>query len=239
MPETQLTYISRVREVLDESTSRFWQDSDLRRWINDAAADIARKAEMLQSLVDIPITAITPEYTLPVDALRVYRVEYTRLTDPQVYPLEFRPFNAMDSIWWTQKDITQHTPYYYTMWGFTPSITLRLFPVPSDNGSAKVFYYRLPAKLATSTTADQNTNVDLPNGWEDLIVHYVEYRALRKDGDSRWQEAKGLYDENLDNMITLTRFYSDQQNMIVPASGTGWVPSWLWAGDGYNTYGGW
>lgn len=225
MTKSLLALRTSVRDRLDEDTQRFWLDTQLNRWINEGAKDIARKTESLQTRVDIATTANTQEYSLPVDSIRIHRVEWRRSGDDQVFPLEYRDFNSIDSITWTAQTTSRGTPYLFTMWGFAPSLKLVLYPTPETAGSLKIFYYRLP----TERTSDGDM-VEVPEGWEDLIVDYAEMMALRKDSDPRWQEAKALYDERLGNMYDVTRRMSDQGGMMVSESGAG-VPGWLWGED--------
>lgn len=220
MAETLGQLIEAVREALAEATESQWDDDMLTRWINDGSTDIARKAEVLQDSYDVDTTADVSDYTLTSDVLRVHRVEffYDSDTDRKLI-LEYRDLQNMDSVWYTNQ-AREGDPYYYTLWGFPPSLTIKLFPVPSANGTARVYYYRVPTKRYGTTDT-----VELPEGYADLLVHYAEYRALRRDRDPRWQEAKALYDEGLANMIELTRRWTDQVGMI-DTGGTN-LPEWL------------
>jgi hypothetical protein len=194
MTKTQAAILTSIRDRLDETTATFWTDAQLRRWVNEGALDVARRTETIQDRDDISVTAGTREYSLPVDCLRVYRVEYRVTGNDEAFNLTFRQFNAMDEIWYTQQAITSNIPLYYTIWGFSPSNKIVIYPVPGNDGSLKVFNYRMPAELATDGSAAA-TVIEIPNGWENLLVDYAEYHALRKDRDPRWQEAKGLYEE--------------------------------------------
>lgn len=220
MAETLSALIEQTRDALAESEASQWDDAMIIRWLNDGARDIARRAEVLQDREDVTCTASVAEYTLPTDVLRVHRVEFNFTSDTTLkYPLEYRDFQNMDSLWGINQTTTG-TPHLYTLWGFPPALKLVLYPVPSAAGTAKVFYYRLPANQVNVTGA-----IELPEGYHDLLVHYAEYRALRRDRDPRWQEAKSLYDEGLFHMIELTRRWSDQAGMI--DVGTSHLPAWL------------
>lgn len=218
-------YLLQTRDRLDEATARRWSDAQLTRFINEGGRDVARKTECLFDTEAIAVTAGDDEVTGPIDMVRIHRVEFSRTGDTQTYALEFRDWNAMDPVWWTQQNITQSSnPAYYTLWGFPPAVTIRVYPLPASAGSLKVFYFRLPA--AVSVGADL---LDIPEGWENLVVSFAEYTALRSDADPRWQEAKQIYEQDLSSMVaTVTRF-SDQAGQFVPdqISG-GYVPEWLW-----------
>ena len=53
---TQATYLTNIRNKLDETTSGQWSDAELRTWINEAARDIARRTESLQTYEEINVT---------------------------------------------------------------------------------------------------------------------------------------------------------------------------------------
>lgn len=228
MTKTQANLLDDIRSRLDEPTTRLYTDAELRRWVNQGAADIARRTESLQDRTDIAITAGTREYSLPATIIRANRVEWNATGETQKFALEYRDWQNMDAIWYTQQAVTSARPVYFTMWGFPPTLKIVLYPVPYANGNIKVFHYRLPAELATDGTA-ATTVLEVPAGWEDCIVDFAEYMALRKDHDPRWQEAKGLYEERIAELYDLTRRWSDQGGVVVPDSPM--VPTWLY-GDG-------
>ena len=122
----------------------------------------------------------------------------------------------------------------YTTWGQPGSVAsdfdLEVYPAPSDAGTFTVYYYSRPADLAIDGT-DHDTELTLPAGWHDLVVDYVEMRAMRKDRDDRWREAQEWYNQNLLGLIEASIRYSDQggqwgENAVFGA------PSWLVGFDG-------
>lgn len=228
MSKTQSALITAVRERLNEPTANHYTDPELRRWINDGAKDLCRRTEILQTRREIPVESGTREYTLPDDVIRVYRATYTPDGSNQsVYPLEYRDFNNMDAVWWTQQAVTSSTPHLFTMWGYPPALKLILYPIPSEAGTVELFYYSLPAELATDGTA-ADTALGIPEGWDDPVVDFAEYMALRKDRDPRWQEAKALYEEHVATLYDLSRRWSDQAGMITPDAPM--LPAWLYEG---------
>ncbi len=225
---TLLEIRTKVRRRLDEAAARFWEDDDLDDWINEGTRDLARRAEVLQTTSTINSVVDQQQYALPTNVLRVHRVEWSRTgtfdSTSQITALEFRPFNSMDSVWWSAQTSTTGDPYWYTMWGYPPALNLILYPVPdvSVSSGIKVYYYRSP----TAATADGDT-VDVLGGWDDLIVDYCEFSALRKDADPRWQEAKALFEEKTQHLIETSRHWTDQAGTFTGAGG-GMVPQWIW-----------
>lgn len=226
---SQQDLLREVRARLDESTEHMWLDSQLRSWINDGARDIARKTETLLDRQDITAVVGTQEYTMPTDTIRVHRVEWHPDGDDNIYPLEYRDFQSADNVWWTSQIQTEGTPVIFTLWGFPPQLKLIVYPTPSEAGSFKVFYYRNPAELTTDGT-DSASTIEIPEGWHDVICDYVEFKALRRDKDPTWQEAKALYDEHVLDLHATTRRWSDQAGMI--QAGNSFVPAWLYS-EGY------
>lgn len=230
MPKTLGTLLTDVRSRLDETAARFWTDVEIRRWLNDAARDVARRTESLQTTTPLAFAANDQSKTLPGDCIRVHRVEWRATSQDQIYVLEFRDYNGMDQIWATSQVVTKGYPSHYTMWGYPPSLTLLVYPTPSTGGTVKVFYYRLPADLATDGSAD-GQNLDIPEGWHDALVLNCEYIALRKDGDRRWQEAKTLYEERIDDLLTASRRWADAAGSISQSGIMGTLPAWLYSYD--------
>lgn len=216
MPKTQATIITDARERLDEATASAWTDIELRRWINQACRDIAIKTECLLKSTTQAVTAEVQEYTLTIAATRIYKVEYTPTGSNQpLYPLVYKDFKNLDQIWWTHQKLTVNTPAYFTFWGHPGALRLILYPKPALGGTLNIHYYALPTELAVTTNADAAVNIDLPEGWDSAVVDYVEYKALRKDRDPRWQEAKQLYDEGVNDLYNISRRWAEEHSEII------------------------
>lgn len=230
MPVALSEYIRRSRSILDEPTSRFWTDVELTDWVNDGARDLARRAEDL--LVYDQTMTVTPNvavYDLPPNVIRIHRAEFVPSSSTQTYPIRASSQDEMDQVWGTYQANPASYPSWFVTRGYPGGAGASLFrvqfyPAPAQAGSINLYYYKTPARL--SATADLAVAIDLPEGWDDLILQYVEWRALRKTRDPRWQDAYGIYKENLDYLINITRFYHDQQQVISTAS-RALVPQWL------------
>jgi len=217
--------ISDIRARLNEKVPRFWSPEELLRWVNEAQRDIARRAEYLQDNQDIAVSDGDGEYTLPSNLLRLTRVEFVPTGQTQVYTLEFVDFSSVDEYYGLNKT-SEGYPDIFTVWGFPPSAKIQLYPVPSVAGTLTVYYYRTPTDIADNDTA----TLEIPDGWVDLVIIYVESLARRKDRDPMWQEVRADYESKLAEMMDLTRRYSDQAGSLVASSGR-MVPSYLWSWD--------
>lgn len=215
-----------VRARLNEITARQWLDSQLNTWINEGMRDLARRTETIQSFsTAVAVIANTAEVTAPADMLRVHRVEYVPSGGGVVYPLQLTTYDELDQMWGIYPNTTGGIPVYVALWGFPPTVKMRLYPVPNQAGNLNIFYYRLPA-----TASADGTTLEVMTGYEDLIALYCEYVARRKDRDPTWQEAKQMYEERVAEMVDTTRQWHDQAMTI--SIGNNAVPQWLYAFDG-------
>lgn len=225
---TMAECLADVRARLDEAAAGFWTDPQLRRWINQGVIDIARRAETTQLTTTKAVVALTQQYVFTERINRVNRVEYVQTGNTNTYVLEFRLNNNMDEIWWTNKTNSPGIPGYFSLYGAAPAITMTLYPSPSTTGVLTVYYYGLPVELAIDGSADAST-IAVPMGWNDAVALYCEFNALRKDADPRWQEAKGLYEEKLGELVDVSRTLSDQAQMLVSDYTPGGPAWWLYS----------
>lgn len=233
MPVTQNDLLLAVRERLDEYSEYQWLDTELRRWINEGAKDIARTTECLEDTATIVTTAGTFEYTPTAlsNAVKLDTVEWGATGDERPEQLNYIDVHHQGQIGWGTQ-YAEGQPALFTTHGFPPNLKISLYPNPSVNGYMRVRYARLPAELTVDGT-DGTSTVEVPEGWDDAVVDYAEMRALRKDRDPRWQEAKTQYEENRGNLnTTMIRHVNETGQFGV--SGMSGAPMWLIGGDPYG-----
>ncbi len=232
MSITQAAAIAAVRSRLDEPTSNYWSATDLRRWINEIALDMARRTESLRGTYSQAATAgtasYTPAFTSTTNMYRIYGIDFIPTGSTFTYPLEFRDRQGATEVWGITQD-TQGIPAIWTSWGAPPSLSIQVFPSPSQAGTLKIYYYRLPTQLAISDTSDANDTVDVVDGWEDVLVDGVEYKAKRRDDDTTWKDAKQEYEQHLEAMMEATIRFTDAAGVITTPNGS-YIPAWLYGG---------
>lgn len=221
---TQAQFLTKSRTRLNELTARAWTDQQLREWVNEGARDIARKTEALEDRDSITVVVGTSEYTLDPDIIRVHRVEITP-TGEDTTALEYVDVKDLDSFGWRQRTQRQDRPYVYSIWGSGRTLKLITYPVPGTAGVITVWAYITPPALVENAATDAAVDVQIPQAWDDILLDYIEYRAMRKDRDPRWQEAKAMYDTACGEMFDNTRRWVDQAGMILP--GGSHLPTWL------------
>lgn len=234
MPVALGDYIRRVRSIVDEPEQRFWTDTEITDWVNDGARDLARKAEDLLTFdTTISIVANVSVYPLPANTIRIHRAEFVPTGSTQQYPIRASSQDEMDQIWGTYQQNPSSYPSWFVTRGYpggsgSSTFDIQFYPVPAQTGTINLFYYKMPARIGDpiATPANLALTIDLPEGWDDLILLYVEWRALRKSKDPRWQEAYQLYGEQLDYLLNITRYFHDQQQVMTSFARTS-QPSWL------------
>lgn len=225
---TLLECLTDVKARIADTTGKFWSDTNLKRWINQGLKDVARKSETLEHIDDISVTGGdgTTSYSLATDLFRVHRVTYVITAGSNEWPLEAREMRELDTIWGRNHSYQGYAPSFYAIWGIM-GIDAKIYPFPlaSQSGTLKIWGYRLPA-----TVSDDAHVLEIPAGWDNLISLYAEYCALRMDSDPRWQDAKAMYVDELNDLIGLSRSHHDQAQWVTepamshlsPFNGLGW-----------------
>jgi hypothetical protein len=226
MTLTLLQARTRLRERLDEDTATFWSDARLDTWINEGVTDLARRAEtVLISAQNNAVMAGINVVLVPTDVLRIYRVEYESVSGTDIKALEYRDFNNMDEVWWESQESSMGEPWCYTTKGYPPVLQIVLYPTPSENANLRIHYYSTPLAAVTDTTP-----LAVQAGWEDLVLDYAEFRALRTDRNPEWQTAFQIYEANVVRLMERSRRFVEAAGQIqTPVSGN--VPAWLAQGE--------
>lgn len=230
--KTYAVLMAQVRSRLDESAASFWLDAEIITWLYEGARDVARKTESIRATDTFTQVVNQQEYTLAdgvaQDIVRITRLEQVNTGDTQRRTLEYRDFHSMDSVWWTQQNVTRDTPQFFTTWGMPPALIIAVYPTPSVAGTFKMFYYRLPADPAGSGAA----TCEIAEGWEDVVVDYATYMAMLKDANPNWQAYKAQYIDRLQDLYVTAQRFTDQAGMVDVDTGMAGVPRFIWD-EGY------
>lgn len=212
MSVTQAQALTRIREQIDEATASQWSDASLRRWINEAVKDIARRTKCFRASDQFATEANATDYEITTKLVQITHVNYFANGWPYVRPLTYVDIPTKDSFGW----VASTWPQFYALWGQPGSMWMILNPAPpSDDDYVTYFYYKVPDDLATTTTADASTVLSIPEGWDDLIYLYAEYNARRRDQEGQlWIEAKQLYEQGLAELAKNALRWTDQVGQI-------------------------
>lgn len=219
------TCVTAIRERLNEPTVAQWTDIQLRRWLNESIRDIARRTFHFTDLKTISIVANTGTYVAAADVIRINNCYFAPTADPtSKYPLEAKAWDSLDNVWWNWQDRASGDPVIFGVYGYSPSVTLKVFPVPTRPGTLYMHCARMPAVLDVTSGSG---NIDCPEAWLELAFDYTEYMALRKARDQRWTENKDLYEQKIQGMIEVGDYLNAPGEFIYDTFGNP-VPGYLW-----------
>lgn len=255
MPQTLQDVIRRVRSMLNEPAyptlptsspsigpfPRYYTDTELTDWINDGLRDVSRRAEDLITF-DTTITVApyvpvpgqsAPVYNLQDDIVRVQRIEFVPTgAINQTYPLQASTQQQMDQVWGTYQQNPASYPQFWVTRGYPGgtgrnNFVLQIYPVPSQGGTLQVYYYRQPTRLLdpVSDPPQYLVTLDIVEGWEDMVIDFAVYKAMQKQRNPEWKDRKSEYEEKVDQIINVTRQWTDQPSYMT--FGTRFMPSWL------------
>jgi len=204
--------LTAIRLLLNEPTAAAWSDPELRGYLNDALKDIARRTLCIRDKVTVTASASINEYALAATILHIDRIEWTPTGDTRKIPLTPRSYDSMDLMWGTHQDSITSDPRVYTTWGVPgPSplgLKLKVYPTPHVGGNLVVFVRRLPTPIPINGSAD-STQIELPQGWDEIAYDYVCYKAFRKDRQYETAMAHNQsYEERIGDMIELVDNYT-------------------------------
>lgn len=179
--------LDRLDETTGSETNGTWTNPQLRRYLNEGQRELARITEFFRTSTTVTIT--TPPVSsvpIPADAIRPYRVEWSQSGITRT--LEYRRRQNLDRIWGYWNSQSSGTPQFWTTEGYpggTGNATGQIvfWPPIGLTGSVNVHYYAYPADFATDGSQDLQP-LRVPQGWEDVVVDWAEYRAWRQVRDA-------------------------------------------------------
>jgi len=200
-----------VRDRLNESTAAAWTDTQIKRWANESLRDLARTTKHIMDTTTFNTVSGTGKYTLAATIIEVDEV-WVAPGDGRLIPLTGKNPSSMNNIWGSWQNQVGGDPLMFSLWGVPPTMQIQLFPVPSVTGMVvTVNHRRTAAKIVESNSVD-NTAIDFPEVWVDLLKDYAEFRAQKADGQMIWKDAYQIYLANRDSL--LADDYSDDTDTV-------------------------
>lgn len=218
--------VTSIRERLDEASASQWTDVQIRRWLNEGIREMARRTMHYMDSDSVSVTAGAQNgiWTLPSDILKVMQVYWQPDSDTsQQLPLQGRQWAAMDQYWGNRQNMESGWPLMWATRGYAPTLTIKIYPVPSEAGTLLLNVARLPAAIdITSGTG----NVDAPEGWVEVAFFYCEYMARRKDRDMEMaMESMQQFQSLIASMIENGDYNNVPDEFLW--NGRTYLPDWL------------
>lgn len=230
MPTTTVANaVIAIRDRLDEPVAAQWPDTQLRRWLNEAQREIARTTFHWTDIITINVTMPATAnglYVVPDNVIRINRAYFTATADvTRQQPLQARAWDAMDNVWWDfQTRVQGGDPMCYASFGYSPTVTLKLWPVPYRAGTLTLHVARMPADI---DIINGTGNIDMPTPWLEVAYDYCEYMALMKDRQIEVAQMKyAQFQMKLGNMVTNGDYLNAPDEFVWDGAGAG-VPRWI------------
>src|SRR3990167_342184 len=197
---TRLTLRTRLREHLGETTVGFYTDAELNAWLDEAQVQVAKRIlgvdqTLLLTTGDINWVDGTAEYALPTGLWKLHLAERRDSNGNVVGIID--PVDIRDRIVNTLA-VATGAPYGEQVFylrganiGFVPT------PATTQTAAVRLWYQALPTLLSAD-----NTESDLPNDVEDLIVLNAAVRGWLKFGDTgRFSMYSSMYEAEVSEYV--------------------------------------
>lgn len=190
MASVQVTeLITRVRDITDCNDDQFVTDAMILRWLNNARprldAMIARAGWVLNMASDGtdsgPSDLVNGAIEINDEVMAVVAV-FEYFSDGSTRG----PLRSTHPTWVSETTASASSHYFVDGPGITPSgvttkTRVNLRPVPQA-GDYLVYYIPVGDQLVTGTpAADQDDEVNYPNGWEEWLVLEVARQVLARE----------------------------------------------------------
>jgi len=157
--------LSRVRDLLGESSAGFYTDAEIKRWLNDGETDVAIKSLCIESVESK--TATINARTVATDYVKVHAVEYVPASGDPRGLIKITPLHVghyFDS---------GTEPQAWFPWGQTVGIE----PIPIAEYPLNVYCSSIPSARMSNDTDEPK----VPLAFVPFIVQFAYIRGLYKD----------------------------------------------------------
>jgi len=167
------------RELLQESTARFWTDAILTAYINEAIRTMAETTgcyRTIESVVTTPLTRL-----VSIAGYKCIAIEYNNMALIKITPLQIG-HNSQDGI----------TPQYW----FEDNKQIGIDPIPPSAYTLTAYSCAAPSNLVSGTDVPL-----VPYALHGIIKYYVVAKALYQDKKSSTAgQYMGMFNKELDFM---------------------------------------
>lgn len=185
--------ILEVRSALDEpsESARMWTDTEIKRWLNQAARIMVSTSLPLQAVYKTPTVASQQEYALPDEVIKVFSVTYFQGRNYQLRPADNVGIQSgvlvtgtPSSFYLRQRSrntagLTTTTVDVQPVDANNPrkaAMVIGLDPAPSGVGSLIVSYYSRSMVLV-----NDGDEISIPEEFHDGICAYAIAKGKEKD----------------------------------------------------------
>lgn len=185
--------ITRVQRQFGDEASVQIDSSDIIRWINDCAKEIAVQNDLTQATGLQNSEKDLNVYAAPADTLAIRAVYYNQKKLDFYSRTEYDAYVNIND----PTETASGTPFLYTR----HVDDLILYPTPDSVGTIKIWYFQRPPEVTASTD-----NLPFPVEYHLRIVEYCLQQAYQTDED--WEAANQMSGQFTDGMAKLKQLNS-------------------------------
>lgn len=232
MAKTVAQAILEARDALDDPAPGRFKDPQLRRWLNEAQRDIARRVPWFRLEATESAVAGTQTYDAPVTAVMIHDIRYETTGSDRPYPLDYMPQANVARQMGPMLTTSRGIPSVFWTGGFPGALTFSVAPIPSSAGTFTIFYYAIPADYTDYSNDDETDSILVPEGFESAVVHYMVYSAKASAGKADWVQWKQMYESTLTGLEEITDTdFTDQLGGILGGSSPSFSPGYLYGSE--------
>lgn len=174
--------ISRIQDVLQDSTGVRWPDAELRRWLSDGQREVViqrPEAGVVNGNFQLTASQSKQSIAAVAGAFRlndVIRNMGTGSTPGRAVRLVQREIlDAQQPTWHSSTVAAEVVHYVYDQ---RDPLTFYVYPRPATNLFVEIAYCKAPDEITGATS-----NIGIPDIYSSVLTDYVLYRAYTKDSE--------------------------------------------------------
>ena len=188
MALTGTNLLSRIEDILQDTTSVRWPEAELLRYINDAQREIVYyRPESSAKTDNVQLVAGTKQ-TLPADGLRLIKVT-RNMSDTSggatgkraVRIVNVDILNTQEPDWNDPNvsgDAAHGTVVKHYIFDEDDPKNYYVYPGVSGNAYLEIVYSKIPTDLSSASS-----NLDIDDVYGNAVIDYVLFRAYQKDSE--------------------------------------------------------
>ena len=188
MALTGTNLLSRIRDILQDTTSVRWPEAEILRYINDAQREIVNyRPESSAKTDNVRLVAGTKQ-TLPSDGLRLIKV--TRNMNGSsgsatgkraIRIVNVDILNTQEPDWndpTVSGDAQHGTVVKHYIFDEDDPKNYYVYPGVNGNAYVEIVYSKVPTDLSSASS-----NLDIDDIYGNAVIDYVLFRAYQKDSE--------------------------------------------------------
>jgi hypothetical protein len=189
-----------VTKVQQRIRDTGYSSTEIMNYINDTQNDIFNEYRLpfMETIQDYTVPALSSDITdgdgLPANYVQALDLLLT--TSGQENPIFYRDVRVQDAEYPDSEDLTAYstgTPRYW----YAYADTIRVFPVPTEDETVKLRYYKKPIELTSDASVPE-----VPSEFAEILVVGAAYRVLQvKDNYDQAGVLQNKYDELLQKLV--------------------------------------